>query len=344
MARTNATNFTGGLQFPYATAAADLFKKEDVQVLAQAVDQHDHTTGKGVAVNTTPANASITNAMLASDVARANLLTNGGFEIWQRGNGAFTANGAYSADRWYPEAGTLSVSRDTTNMDNGSGACAAVISSGSGGAFSQQVGAGSDGLRLGLGGRTVSWSVRVRTSTANAVRLRLDGNVTGTPSAYHSGNGAYQTLTVTETVPVGVTALSARVLLDATCTAYIDNAMLVVGSQPADYAPLHPADDLARCLRYYEMLGGDTGLYLFVSGYQPGPGGINYTPYGYKAHKAVSPTVTKNGTWTVSNAGQPAVQGFNQDGLVLNIGTVAAGAGYAFANAVGQNVTVESNP
>ena len=31
--------------------------------------------------------------------------------------------------------------------------------------------------------------------------------------------------------------------------------MLVVGSQPADYVPLHPADDLARCLRYYEIVG-----------------------------------------------------------------------------------------
>ena len=119
--------------------------------------------------------------------------------------------------------------------------------------------------------------------------------------------------------------------------------MLVVGSVPADYAPLHPADDLARCLRYYEMMGGDTGLYLFVNGYQ-GAGGIIYTSFAYKTHKAVNPTITKNGTWTVSNAGQPSVQGYNQDGVVLNIGAVAAGGAYAFANAVGQNVTVEANP
>ena len=63
MARQNATNFTGGLQFPYATAATDLFKKEDVQVLAQAVDQHDHSTGKGVVVSI-PSGA-ITSAMIA---------------------------------------------------------------------------------------------------------------------------------------------------------------------------------------------------------------------------------------------------------------------------------------
>lgn len=80
MARTNATNFTGGLQFPYATAATDLFKKEDVQVLAQAVDQHDHSVGKGLILgaNAIPAGF-ITSAMIAdgtitgSDIAAATI-------------------------------------------------------------------------------------------------------------------------------------------------------------------------------------------------------------------------------------------------------------------------------
>jgi len=48
VARTLATNYTGTLQFPYATAGTDLFKKEDVQTLALAVDQHDHSSGKGL--------------------------------------------------------------------------------------------------------------------------------------------------------------------------------------------------------------------------------------------------------------------------------------------------------
>src|SRR5215471_7015534 len=51
MARLTATNFSGALQFPYATAATDLFKKEDVQTLALAVDQHDHSGGKGLGVS-----------------------------------------------------------------------------------------------------------------------------------------------------------------------------------------------------------------------------------------------------------------------------------------------------
>ena len=52
MARTNATNFSGALQFPMASAGTDLFLKEDVQTLAKAVDGHDHTNGKGLPIPT----------------------------------------------------------------------------------------------------------------------------------------------------------------------------------------------------------------------------------------------------------------------------------------------------
>jgi len=65
MTRTTATNYTGTLQFPYATAGTDLFHKEDVQTLALAVDQHNHTTGKGLALGSgSISNGTITSAMI----------------------------------------------------------------------------------------------------------------------------------------------------------------------------------------------------------------------------------------------------------------------------------------
>ena len=78
MARVNAANFAGGLQFPYATAPADLFKKEDIQVLAQAVDQHTHAPGLGLplAAGAIP-NGSITSAMIADGtIATADIAAN----------------------------------------------------------------------------------------------------------------------------------------------------------------------------------------------------------------------------------------------------------------------------
>src|SRR5262245_58268417 len=43
----------------------------------------------------------VANTMLLRDTARANLLTNGGFEIWQRGTPInATVGGAFGPDRW----------------------------------------------------------------------------------------------------------------------------------------------------------------------------------------------------------------------------------------------------
>ena len=350
MARTNATNFSGGLQFPYATSATDVFKKEDVQTLAQAVDQHDHTTGKGHSVNTTPANASITNAMLGPDVARANLLTNGGMEIWQRGPGPYTTGNTFGPDRWILQivgSDTLSVTKDTTHTDIGSLACAAVtfgLGSGAGATtLLQQLNANDSG---GLLGRTVSLSVRVRTSTANAVRVAIN-NFTGTNnftySSFHTGSGNYETLTV-PAVAIGLTSLcQPQIFFAASCTAYIDNVMLVIGSQPADYVPLHPADDLARCLRYYETMNAEY-IAVATAGSQVFGYGV-----GYKARKPVSPTATITGTWTVTNCAQPAllqrpnVGGTGIDAVTFYTSSVAVGQ-VQVIQAGGSGIVIEANP
>lgn len=73
MARTTSTNFTAGLDFTLATAGTDLFKKEDVEVLAQAVDLHDHTSGKGLALP----NGYITSAMIADGTIVAGDIADG---------------------------------------------------------------------------------------------------------------------------------------------------------------------------------------------------------------------------------------------------------------------------
>src|SRR5215831_13578295 len=207
------------------------------------------------------ANNAVTNAKLGTDTARLNLLTNGGFEIWQRGT-SFATTGAYTADRWVMTvAGTdaFSVNKNTANADtaNGSLTCAWLsftLGTGAGGTYLSQTLRHTDGP--GLAGRTVTASVRVNTSLANAIRIGIGSDAGGTTvySAFHPGGSTYQTLTVTFTVPAAATFTQLAIFLSGGTTQafYVDNAMLVVGSVAADYAPLHPADDLARCLRYYE--------------------------------------------------------------------------------------------
>jgi hypothetical protein len=281
------------------------------------------------------ANAAVTNAKLASDVARANLLTNGGFEIWQRGNGPFASS--FAADRWAIQASggdTFSISRDSANAEPGGQYCAAVTFTGSAGSnLAQLVGVGESQV---IRGRVVSISVRLKTSTANAVRLRLNDQVAGVQeSAFHSGSGQYETLSLTYTIASsGALNLYCLVRFLASCTAYVDNAMLVVGSVAADYVPLHPADDLARCLRYYEVL--DTGYRAWNSsaGSQ-----LDAFPRNFM-RKAVVPTITK-GTWSISNlTGQPTIS--DTTATVCSINATSSAGGNTWYSA--GTLAIEANP
>ena len=356
MARGNSVNYTGPLQFPYATAGTDIFKKEDVQTLAQAVDAHDHSTGKGLVVNVAGlpagaidgskitdgkvtsakiqdgtiatadlANQAVTNAKLGTDTARLNLLTNGGFEIWQRGNGPFTVANAYAADRWQillAAGDTLSVSRDTANIAaTGSAACAACTYTRSAGGTGLVNPAGAEVSTLR--GLTVTMSVRVRTSTANAVRLRCNDGVTGLQyGAYHTGGGSYETLTLTYAIAATATALNIGPEFQQSCTAYLDNAMLVVGSVPADYAPLHPADDLARCLRYYETAGSVNQLYAGWAGAANEALGVSVR---WQVQKSIVPTVTKIASGSLTNCGAATISGPSVDGTQIYANATAIG-------------------
>jgi hypothetical protein len=350
--------------FPRATAGSDIFVKEDVQALAAAMSTHTHNgAGTGLAVAALApgsvtsaaivdgtitaadmADATVTNAKLGPDVARANLLTNGGFEIWQRGNGPF-AGGSYSADRWgagISGTDTLNVSRDTTNMDIRSVCCAVATftkGTGSGTSLGQDLKEQVNQLR----GQTVTCSMRVKTSTANAVRLRITDGISATAnSSYHTGGGAYETLRATFTVSASATTFTLGAQLDATCTAYLDNAMVVMGTQAADYVPTPVADDLARCLRYYEASLAADGVELFAG--TPGAGLMFFNRVAFKVQKAVTPTVTKSGTWTASNSGQPTVAAFSTTGWLISATAVAAGYAFVQANAAGNSWTAEANP
>jgi hypothetical protein len=198
-----------------------------------------------------------------------------------------------------------------------------------------------------LKGRTLSVSVRVRTSTANAVRIGLNNYFAGashfTYSAYHSGGGAYETLTVTATMDNSLAICQVQVLFAASCTAYIDNAMLVVGSVPADYAPLHPADDLARCLRYYEVLGVPAGTDVVVSG-NTGASAWLYQSFPVRTEKPVTPTATVVGTWGYTNASGLIAAVATTRTTQLRITTTAAGYASATNNGANTCVTLESNP
>lgn len=224
-----------------------------------------------------------------------NHLTNGGFEIWQRGSGAFTGSGTYSSDRWFSSlngTSTLSVSKDTqVNNDLGSNSCAALtyvhnIASN----YWQKI-----ENYIEMRGRTISLSMRVKTATASSVRLTISDGVATTVGNFHSGSGVYETLTVTRTIAGGATQVLVGVELDASATIYLDNAMLVISQSAWDFVPLTPHEDLARCLRYYQRFSPSTSNTGIGSG-QAGSTTQAYISLPILAEMGGNPSLTVSAT------------------------------------------------
>jgi hypothetical protein len=210
----------------------------------------------GSITNNDLADGSISNAKLGPDVARANLLTNGGFEISQRGN-IFTANNVMSADRWLtiigPGASGGIGPLQTSPVAPGSQYSLLFNFS--------ALGAGNPAISQklenwqALKGMTLSVSLMAYQAVANAVQVGITDGISGATSPLSASVNTWVPLRATYTISASATTVVVQISNLVAATVYVDNACLVVGSQPADYVPLHPADDLARCLRYYQRWG-----------------------------------------------------------------------------------------
>lgn len=273
--------------------------------------------------------------------AHRNLLTNGGFEVWQRGAGAFTAHNAYTADRWIIDlgaSGAVSITREATTIDSSGTYALACANTTTNANYVRQKIEDYGALR----GRTLSFSARVRQSVASGVSISIQDNVSGTTSAFSATTGSYVTLTTTYTLNAAATQCILSFTFVATGTYYLDNAMLVIGPAPAPYQPLHPQEDLARCQRYYEVLGGVTDS-VVMRCYQAAAAGISMTVF-FKVTKGGTPTVTKNGTWAVTNCGQPGVGGASVGSCYLTATATATADTFFSPNSSDDTLTVEFNP
>lgn len=288
---------------------------------------------------------------LATDVARANILTNGGFEIWQRGSGPFGADGVIGPDKWRIDSGGVAyaVSRQTNNPDP--------VYGGTSTAYVTVSGAGTISLRQDIEnfadykGRTITLSVRVNANPIGSVRCWVFDGGSSSYSQYNIGT-PWERLSVTHKVYSSASTL--RVYISCTGPSFvghIDSVMLSVGSGVVDYIPPNVADEMARCFRYYEAFGGSAGAHL-VTGQVAGAT-YAYAAFPYKVRKATTPTITFGGIINVTQAtgtqvaGTPSAAAINGDVFQLGMG---GGSGLVAGNASmiitgnGGMVMAEANP
>lgn len=187
-------------------------------------------------------------------------------------------------------------------------------------------------------------SMKVKTSTASAARLFLYDGITTTYGSYHTGGGAFEKLTVTTAIASAGTQLLIGIEFNASATIYLDNAALCIGDVGTDYSPLTPAEELAICHRYYQVLGGVTGGYPQVGGAYAS-GAKNYQlSHPWHEKMVTTPTVTIEGTWAVSNCGQPSSANPSVSGFKLQVAASGAGDFYAHPDSSDDLVKAEANP
>jgi len=236
-----------------------------------------------------------------------NLLTNGGLENWTKSAGPYTVapgNSIYQfSEGWLifngSTAGNASATKETTVVDRSRASARIDITAttATNVAMTQRV----EDYRQ-LQGKPLSFSARVFVAdNYNAqVRIRETNafNIVDSFSAYHTGGSVWQTLAVTKTLRPDNTSLEVSITFSLpSITAYVDNAMLIVSGDPAQYFPLAPAEDQARGERYTQK------LYVEISGYTSATGsaGTLYAALPYRRTMGGTPSATIETVGTDSN-------------------------------------------
>ena len=243
----------------------------------------------------------------AARAGRKNLIINGGFDVSQRGvytSATSTVDGGYYLDRWAVVFNTISC----TIQDMGGSVKALATSAATGSLRHRQK---FEDMSY-LSGKTVTISCQMKSNSANSrINLYADGWQSGT--SVHTGGGNWESISLTIAIPVGVSSeLSAHFGIDGVSSANVSVAsgdyveikevQLEVGSVATDFEHRSYGEELALCMRYYEIMGGTAAIdydFMFIGAVWT----TTQARFGlqWKVPKRTSPTVTESGTWYARN-------------------------------------------
>ena len=306
-----------------------------------------------------------------------NAIINGGMDIWQRGTSiavTSTSTSFYGADRWQIFSGSTgrTVSRqvtgDTTNLpniqycqriqrDSGNTNTAALLP-----AYSME---SADAIRFAGQGVSLSFYARRGanySATSNALNFVLRTG-TGTDQNLNAGytgssDAISSTATLTTTwqrfqgygvVSASATEIGVQFNFTPTGTAgaadYVEitGVQVELGASPTLFKRSSNGTiqgELAACQRYYERIGGQVAGTNFPFANSAATANQYLSiQYKYSVDKRVAPTITKVGTWTVSNCGQPYAEVIQTNYFALT--TLASAAGGFSYNPTGTSQYLE---
>lgn len=176
--------------------------------------------------------------------------------IWAAGDSAAPAH--------YSLSGTgATIARETGASNIKYGPMSAKLIAGAGLLTFQQQILPAAAFKNALRGFDVSGGKWIKCSSAASARYGIYDGVGTTYSAYHTGGGAYEWLSVTRTLDVAATQIVERFEVTSTVTAYAESGAFVVGSvKPLDYIP--PPIQIDKTIGF--LYPGDVGVVTAVSG------------------------------------------------------------------------------
>jgi hypothetical protein len=295
-----------------------------------------------------------------------NKIINGGFDVWQRGTSfTFNSSGGYTADRFNMSSGTGGVaviSRQTftpgqTDVPGNPKYYMQIQHTTDGGTpanldtriedvntFSGQNATFSFYGKVSSG--TAVWTPRLVQffgTGGSAVNVTMASDITLTTS--------WQRFTVTFAVPStsGKTIGEGNYLrpdiyrgTTGVVTYHFANVQFEAGTvaTPFEYRPI--GTETSLCERYYEVIGGTSTAGITIGGVATAGSQAFYFPYSFRTTKRTTPTLSKTGTWGISNAIQPQVAFPQSSGFTLYGQSLASGMWYAQADSTDDTIVASA--
>jgi hypothetical protein len=267
--------------------------------MTKARDLADYT---GLQADLAGLQTNITAGDTAARAGRKNLIINGGFNVSQRGSytTATTTNHLqYYLDRFYvAKAGVTGTIQDT-------GFAVKLVATSSATGSLRITQPLEDMARLS--GKTVTLSCQMKSNASTNSRIGIFADGWQSATAAHTGGGAWETLSITLTLPAGITTelsvhagfdgvLSANIPISSGDYCEVKDFQLELGSVATDFEYRSYGEESALCQRYYyKVQTGVDGGY----GYRGGNGSIysfNSTAAFPVQMRAAPTTVVSGGT------------------------------------------------
>lgn len=254
-------------------------------------------------------------ALSALPQQHANLLTNGGMEIWFRTTSGDSAAGdLVTADGWRIIAASGTFARESTIVDGSLYALKWIATLGG---SVRQIVYNAEEFR----GKTLTLTARVRAAAANQCYVFIQDAANFSASFLNSTSGAYETLIAQRAIDSATTQITVGIASGAATTLYVDNLMLALAPGAVPYHPLDPLEDTKRCQARWQQVP-------FTCGWKaPGAGQLKQVQITLPQAMLVAPVpaLTSITTGTQTNCASVSVSTQAAEQIVVDVTSTAAG-------------------